>query len=47
VFEPGNGCTIRRVVIVLVTVVTTHAEILGILRRLANTTDNIFLNIYW
>jgi enterochelin esterase-like enzyme len=46
-FEFGNCSAISRVVVVLVTIVTPHVGPLMILRRLAYTTGNKFLIIYW
>jgi hypothetical protein len=46
-FKFGNCSAISRVVVVLVTIVTPHVGILMILRRIAYTTGNRFLTIYW
>jgi hypothetical protein len=46
-FEFGNCSAISRVVVVLVTIVTPHVGPLIIFRRLAYTTGNRFLTIYW
>jgi hypothetical protein len=46
-FKFGNCSVISRVVVVLVTIVTPHVGPLMILRRLAYTTGNRFLIIYW
>jgi hypothetical protein len=46
-FKFGNCSAISRVVVVLVTIVSPHIGPLMILRRLAYTTGNRFLIIYW
>jgi hypothetical protein len=46
-FKFGNCSAISLVVVVLVTIVTPHVGILMILRRIAYTTGNRFLTIYW
>jgi hypothetical protein len=46
-FKFGNCSAISRVVVVLVTILTPHVGPLVILRRLAYTTGNRFLIIYW
>jgi hypothetical protein len=43
----GNCSSISHVVVVLVTIVTPHVGPLMIFRRLAYTTGNRFLIIYW
>jgi hypothetical protein len=46
-FKLGDCSEISRVVVVPVTIVTSNVGPLMILRRLAYTTGNIFLIIYW
>jgi hypothetical protein len=46
-FKFGDCSSISRAVVILATIVTPHVGPLMILRRLAYTTGNRFLIIYW